>query len=74
MTKRELAVLELFASGRSTKEVGACLGIGQRTVKWHLANATRKLSAVGRTNAVAIAVERNIVHVTPASGDVRERV
>lgn len=43
LTDRERAVLALVAAGLSTREIGARLGIGLRTVETHRANLMRKL-------------------------------
>ncbi len=64
LSRRGLDVLALLAAGRTVKEIADRLGIEQRTVKWHIANAVRKLNAANRTQAVAIAVELKIVRVS----------
>jgi len=52
-TDREKEVLELLVAGRSNKEVGATLGIEERTVKAHVAKLMRK---VGVQNRIALSV------------------
>ena len=52
-TDREKEVLELLVAGRSNKEIGSPLGIGERTVKAHVAKLLRK---VGVQNRVALSV------------------
>jgi DNA-binding NarL/FixJ family response regulator len=52
-TDREKEVLELLVVGRSNKEVGAVLGIEERTVKAHVAKLMRK---VGVQNRIALSV------------------
>ena len=52
-TDREKAVLELLVAGRSNKEIGSPLGIGERTVKAHVAKLMRK---VGVQNRLALSV------------------
>jgi DNA-binding NarL/FixJ family response regulator len=52
-TDREKAVLELLVAGRSNKEIGSPLGIGERTVKAHVAKLMRK---VGVQNRIALSV------------------
>lgn len=52
-TQREKETLELLAAGRSNKEIGQALGIGERTVKAHVAKLLRK---VGVRNRVALSV------------------
>lgn len=64
-TDREKEVLELLVAGRSNKEIGAALGIEERTVKAHVAKLMRK---VGVQNRIALSVHA-ITHslVTSAS-------
>jgi DNA-binding NarL/FixJ family response regulator len=52
-THREKEVLEMLVAGRSNKEIGAPLGIGERTVKAHVAKLMRK---VGVQNRIALSV------------------
>jgi DNA-binding NarL/FixJ family response regulator len=52
-TDREKEVLEMLVAGRSNKEIGAPLGIGERTVKAHVAKLMRK---VGVQNRIALSV------------------
>jgi LuxR family maltose regulon positive regulatory protein len=55
LTKRELEVLRLLASGLSNKEIAHTLVITVGTVKNHLRNIYGKLSVGSRTQAVALA-------------------
>ncbi len=52
-TYREKEVLEMLVAGRSNKEIGAALGIEERTVKAHVAKLMRK---VGVQNRIALSV------------------
>jgi DNA-binding NarL/FixJ family response regulator len=52
-TDREKEVLELLVAGRSNKEIGSPLGIGERTVKAHVAKLLRK---VGVQNRIVLSV------------------
>jgi len=52
-TEREREVLHLLVSGRSNREIGAALGIEERTVKMHVAKLLRK---AGVTNRIALSV------------------
>jgi len=52
-TDREKEVLEMLVAGRSNKEIGAPLGITERTVKAHVAKLMRK---VGVQNRIALSV------------------
>ncbi|MGH9670144.1 MAG: response regulator transcription factor [Terriglobales bacterium] len=52
-TEREKEVLELLVVGSSNKEIGAAMGIEERTVKAHVAKLMRK---VGVQNRIALSV------------------
>lgn len=49
LTDRELEVFELVALGKSTREMGRCLGISPKTVESHQSRIKRKLG-VGSTH------------------------
>jgi DNA-binding NarL/FixJ family response regulator len=53
LTDREQEVLEMLVGGRSNKEIGAPLGIGERTVKAHVAKLMHK---IGVQNRIALSV------------------
>jgi DNA-binding CsgD family transcriptional regulator len=55
LTPREREVLAWVAQGKSAWEIGEILDIAKRTVDEHAQTAGRKLGAVNRTHAVAIA-------------------
>ena len=61
LSPREHQVVELLASGSTGEEVAERLGISPATVRVHVRNATGKLGATTRTQAVAIAVARGEV-------------
>jgi PAS domain S-box-containing protein len=61
LSPREHQVVELLASGHTGEEVAERLGISPATVRVHVRNATGKLGASTRTQAVAIAVARGYV-------------
>jgi two-component system, NarL family, response regulator len=61
LSRRELQVLEQMAIGKSNKEIGQALYISEYTVKNHVKTILKKLNAIGRTEAIAIASERGLV-------------
>lgn len=63
MSSREIEVLRLIAQGRSNKEIAAALGIVEGTVKAHVTNIFAKLGAVDRTQAITIAMKRQILQL-----------
>ncbi|MGE5140819.1 MAG: response regulator [Rudaea sp.] len=56
LSEREIEVLRLAGRGMGNKQIGAALGISDRTVQGHLANIYGKLSVSTRTEAVLYAV------------------
>lgn len=63
ITTRELSVLQLLAQGRSNKDIARQLGIGEGTAKTHVKSILTKLDAISRTEAVAVAHKRGLVHL-----------
>jgi DNA-binding NarL/FixJ family response regulator len=63
LTARELEVLQQVARGLRNKEIAAELNISEETVQGHVKNILAKLSVHDRTEAVAVAVRRGIVHL-----------
>ena len=63
LTPRELDVLRLLARGLQNKEIALELGITGRTTKFHVGSLLRKLGAGNRTEAVAIAAQRGLIHL-----------
>ncbi len=61
LTRREQAVLELLAAGRSNREIGIALHIGETTVKSHLRGIFAKLQVLSRTEAIATATRRGLL-------------
>jgi DNA-binding CsgD family transcriptional regulator len=50
-----------MANGRSNKEIGQILYISENTVKAHVKSILTKLDAMGRTEAIAIAINRGLI-------------
>jgi two-component system NarL family response regulator len=61
LSERERQVLQYMANGRSNKEIGQILYISENTVKAHVKSILTKLDAMGRTEAIAIAINRGII-------------
>jgi two-component system, NarL family, response regulator len=64
LSNREIEIMHYLARGRSNKEIGQILSIGEGTVKHHVKSILRKLDVVGRSEAMAIAVRRGLVRVS----------
>jgi two-component system NarL family response regulator len=63
LTKRELDVVQLLAQGRSNKDIARRLNITEGTAKTHVKSILTKLDAISRTEAVAVAHKRGLVHL-----------
>lgn len=63
LTPREIEVLRLMARGMRNKEIAADLGISEETAQGHVKNVFAKFGVHDRTEAVAVAVRRGIVHL-----------
>ncbi len=63
LTRREIEVLQLAATGHSNKQIAHKLDISEETVKFHVKNTLSKLEANDRTHAVTIAVKRGIIQL-----------
>ena len=61
LTARERDVLVLVAEGRSNRDIGRVLSIGERTVQTHLGNVLTKLELSSRTQAALWAVREGLV-------------
>jgi len=61
ITKRELEILELIASGMSNREIAEKLFVSENTVKTHSSRLFDKLSAKRRTQAVQIGKEMGLI-------------
>ncbi len=63
LTPRETEVLRWVANGKSAWEIGEILDITKRTVDEHVQTTVRKLGAVNRTHAVALALRDGIIRL-----------
>ena len=61
LSDRETEVLRRMARGLANKEIANELSIGETTVKTHVANIFQKLGASDRTQAVTIALQRQLI-------------
>ena len=59
LTKREKEVFELLIANKTTKEIAQNLGISEKTVRNHIANAMQKLGVKGRAGAVVELLKLN---------------
>lgn len=63
LTKRELEVLKLIASGKFNKEIANSLIISERTVKNHISSIFKKIEVCDRTQAAVFAIKNNLISI-----------
>ena len=63
LTDREVEVLSQIAGGNRNRDIAEKLFISEETVKVHIKHIMCKLGASDRTQAVAIALRRGIIHL-----------
>lgn len=63
LTAREIEVLQQIAGGNRNRDIAQSLFISEETVKVHIKHIMEKLGANDRTQAVAIALKRGIIHI-----------
>ena len=61
LTRREVEVLKMIASGSSNKEIASTLSISERTVKNHVSNIFKKIDVSDRTQAAVFAIKNDII-------------
>jgi NarL family two-component system response regulator LiaR len=61
LTAREKEVLELMVEGLSNPEIADRLVVSKSTVKFHVSSILSKLGACSRTEAVAMALQKELV-------------
>jgi len=63
LTNRERSVVQLIAEGHTNRKIGACLGIGVKTVETHRAAIMRKLNLSSSAALVRYAVRSKLVEL-----------
>jgi len=63
LSEREIEVLRRLAEGDRNRDIGEQLLISEETVKVHIRHIMDKLGAKDRTQAVAIALRRGVIHL-----------
>jgi LuxR family quorum-sensing transcriptional regulator LasR len=63
LTGREAECLKWSGVGKSSWEIGHIIGCSERTVNFHVGNATRKLGAYNRRQAVGVAIAQGLINL-----------
>ncbi|MDZ4372786.1 MAG: helix-turn-helix transcriptional regulator [Phenylobacterium sp.] len=74
LTRREIQVLKWAAAGKTDAEIASLVTISLPTVRFHLKNASRKLGAGGRSQAIQRAATFGYIGAAAASGPMRIRL
>ncbi|WP_095196544.1 LuxR family transcriptional regulator [Pseudomonas sp. Irchel 3A7] len=61
LTLRESEVLKWSGVGKTTWEISCILGCSERTINFHIANASRKLGSFSRRQAICVALAQGII-------------
>lgn len=61
LTEREMKILQLMARGLGNKEIAAALNLSIRTIQTHVGQIFEKLKVSSRTEAVVLALKKNLV-------------
>ncbi len=61
LTMRQIEILEMLHQGLRNAEIASRLSISPRTVEAHVGNIIKKLGALSRTEAVHIALSKNLI-------------
>lgn len=61
LSNKELEVLKWIKEGKTNWEISKIINISEATVKFHIANVLKKLDAVNRGHAVAMALQTGIL-------------
>ncbi len=61
LSEKEVKVLGELAQGKSNRQIAETLWLSEQTVKFHLRNVYRKLGVANRTEALRLALDRDLV-------------
>jgi LuxR family transcriptional regulator, quorum-sensing system regulator CviR len=63
LTKTETEILKWFKEGKTSWETSLILNKSERAIKFHTDNILKKLNAMNKTHAVAIALENHLIEL-----------
>ncbi len=56
-------MLKWMKEGKTSWDISEIFAISERTEKFHFSNIMQKLDAVNRTQAVAVAIEQELINI-----------
>ncbi|MFO1395602.1 MAG: LuxR family transcriptional regulator [Burkholderiales bacterium] len=63
LSQRELECLRLVGKGLSSPDIGKIMGVGERTIEYHVCNVLSKLGVANRREAVAKALGAGLIEL-----------
>jgi DNA-binding CsgD family transcriptional regulator len=63
LTPREQEILKWISSGKQNWDISVILSISIETIKFHVKNIYKKLGATNRAEAVAMAIQNNLIRL-----------
>jgi DNA-binding CsgD family transcriptional regulator len=63
LSSREIQCLQMAAHGLTSGDIGAKIGIAERTVNFHFHNAIAKLDVLNRNEAIAKVIARGLIRI-----------
>lgn len=69
LSPREREIMHLMAEGRTAEAIGDEITVSVETVRTHVRNVIRKLQARNRVHAIAMALERGEIALSPDDDD-----
>jgi len=64
LTNQEIQILRLMAQGKTDREIGRCMSVSERTIRYHLLNIYNKVGVDGRIQAVVWAIAHQLVEIS----------
>lgn len=63
LTARQMEIMTFMAKGSTSKEIANAIGISANSVNEHIETIIRKIGATNRTEAIAIALKRQLLKI-----------
>lgn len=67
LSKRQLEVVDLIASGDTSKQAAQKLGVSKRTIDFHLDKVYKKLNVKNRLQAIRVLTNLGVISIHPTA-------
>ena len=68
LSQKDQQIITLVASGKTNKEIGAVVGLSERTIKARLSNLFQKIGVPNRSSLTSYAIVHGVKPLNPAVG------